>query len=261
MHVSCDHTFAIMAYKDSPYLKESIASLKKQTIQSRIIITTSTPSPFLKDISTEYNIDLFVNSSGGSIGSDWSFAYKNCRSQYLTLAHQDDIYMPGYLESCLAAVKDDTRSLLIFTDYVELREGKIYGANLSGFVKKVILSGFRFKRNIHAPLLKKALLYLGSPIACPSAMYNKNNIGDFEFSRDLQCALDWEAWLRLAMLEGSFTYVNKKLIAHRLYENSQAYLQTENKRRMREEEEIFAGLWPRAVARVLAHIHYLASKS
>ena len=38
-----DHTFAICAYKESPYLEECIKSLKNQTIKSNILIATSTP--------------------------------------------------------------------------------------------------------------------------------------------------------------------------------------------------------------------------
>ena len=36
-----DHTFAICAYKESPFLQECIESLKKQTIATNIIMTTS----------------------------------------------------------------------------------------------------------------------------------------------------------------------------------------------------------------------------
>ena len=43
------HTFAICAYKDSPYLEACIRSLKSQTVPSEIICTTSTPSRYLTE--------------------------------------------------------------------------------------------------------------------------------------------------------------------------------------------------------------------
>jgi len=49
------HSFAVLAYKDSPYLEECILSLKNQTVQSDIYITTATPSEFLENISRKYN--------------------------------------------------------------------------------------------------------------------------------------------------------------------------------------------------------------
>ena len=45
-----DHTFAICAYKESPYLEECIKSLKNQTIKSNILIATSTPNDYIKGI-------------------------------------------------------------------------------------------------------------------------------------------------------------------------------------------------------------------
>jgi len=41
------HSFAVMAYKDSPYLSDCLDSLKDQTVKSEIYITTSTPSLIL----------------------------------------------------------------------------------------------------------------------------------------------------------------------------------------------------------------------
>ena len=38
------HTFAICAYKESKYLEECIRSLKKQTVETNIILVTSTPN-------------------------------------------------------------------------------------------------------------------------------------------------------------------------------------------------------------------------
>ena len=44
------HTFVICAYKESPYLEECIKSLKKQTLKSEIIISTSTPNDLIKKL-------------------------------------------------------------------------------------------------------------------------------------------------------------------------------------------------------------------
>ena len=46
-HVNTNHTFAICAYKESPYLEECITSLMEQTVKSEIFIATSTPNKLL----------------------------------------------------------------------------------------------------------------------------------------------------------------------------------------------------------------------
>ena len=45
-----DFTFAICAYKDSPYLEEAVLSAKKQSVPVDIFIATSTPSDYIRNI-------------------------------------------------------------------------------------------------------------------------------------------------------------------------------------------------------------------
>lgn len=60
-HVNTNHTFAICAYKESPYLEECITSLMEQTVKSEIFIATSTPNKYIDDIAAKYNLKVYVN--------------------------------------------------------------------------------------------------------------------------------------------------------------------------------------------------------
>ena len=53
-----NHTFAICAYKESKYLEKCIESLEKQTVKSNIIMITSTPNDYIKNIAQKHNIPL-----------------------------------------------------------------------------------------------------------------------------------------------------------------------------------------------------------
>lgn len=44
------HTFAICAYKESEYLEECILSLKNQTLKTNILMATSTPNEYIKNL-------------------------------------------------------------------------------------------------------------------------------------------------------------------------------------------------------------------
>ena len=57
MEIIMQHTFAICAYKESPYLEECIESLMAQEMKSEIIICTSTPNDYIKNIP----FNLWVN--------------------------------------------------------------------------------------------------------------------------------------------------------------------------------------------------------
>ena len=64
------HTFAICAYKESPYLEECIESLKRQTIPSDIIVVTSTPSEYIQNIAEKYKLPYYINKGEKGITQD-----------------------------------------------------------------------------------------------------------------------------------------------------------------------------------------------
>lgn len=256
-----NHTFSVLAFRESPYLQECILSLKQQTVKSDIFISTATPCESIKKISERFSIPFFINYNSGGIASDWSFAYEKSRTKYVTLAHQDDIYLPGYTEFCLSAAEKVPESLIIFTDYKELHGEKKVSFHLNFLVKKFLLFPFIFKRSIGSFFLRQGMLSFGSPISCPSVMYHRDNIGNFEFSNEFCCNMDWDAWIRLSHRQGSFVYVNKALILHRLHKDSQTLRQIKNTVRVKEEEKIFMRLWLMPVAKILAFFYRLALKS
>ena len=96
-HVNTNHTFAICAYKESPYLEECITSLMEQTVKSEIFIATSTPNKYIDNIAAKYNLKVYVNEGESGITQDWNFAYSKVQTDYVTIAHQDDKYAPDEL--------------------------------------------------------------------------------------------------------------------------------------------------------------------
>ena len=257
-----DHTFCVLAYRESPYLEKCIYSLMRQTKRSEIIISTSTPSPYIQRIAKNHGLDILVNEKSSGIASDWSFAYKNAKTRYVTLAHQDDIYYPGYTEACLNFAERYKNNLITFTGYHELLESKTFGFRLNLIIKKLILTPFfLFGRNLSSRPLKSAILSLGSPISCPSVMYNKEKIGRFEFSEDFQISLDWDAWLRLADESGDFVFIGERLMAHRIYESSETSRGIGEKIRMEEDLAILRRIWGDPIGIVMAKIYALSYRS
>ncbi|MFZ1750915.1 MAG: glycosyltransferase family A protein, partial [Saprospiraceae bacterium] len=91
-----DHSFAVMVYGDSPFLVECLDSLVLQTVKSHIYIATSTPSDYITSIANRYNIDVYINKDQHGIAHDWNFSLSKCKTDFVTLTHQDDVYLPNY---------------------------------------------------------------------------------------------------------------------------------------------------------------------
>ena len=56
------------------YLEECISSLKGQTTEANILIATSTPNAYLKNMAEKFDIPLYVSGRESGIGRDWNFA-------------------------------------------------------------------------------------------------------------------------------------------------------------------------------------------
>ena len=119
-----NHTFAICAYKESPFLEECILSLLDQTVPSTIIIVTATDNAYIRNLADKYHLELHINHGETGITQDWMFAYRSAKTELMTIAHQDDTYDRFYTETVLQKLSEAKKPLIAFTDYGELRNGK-----------------------------------------------------------------------------------------------------------------------------------------
>jgi glycosyltransferase involved in cell wall biosynthesis len=258
------HTFAILAYKESSYLQECIDSLKKQEIASEIIICTSTPSIFLEAIAKKNYLPLFVNPEKNGIAADWNFALQKATTPYVTLTHQDDIYLPAYSQQILQAARARKDALIIFSDYEEIitanGQTTIRKNSLNFFVKR-FLAGIFFRNKNYITRSKERLLSFGNPISCPTVTFHKDRLGDFQFDANFGINLDWKAWYDLAQKDGSFVWVKNILLSHRIYADSETSLGLVDNRRQKEDFLMFCKFWPPAIASLINKIYSLSYKN
>ncbi|MCJ8211355.1 glycosyltransferase [Mucilaginibacter sp. RS28] len=256
------HTFVIPAYQQSPYLETCISSLKAQTVKSKIIITTSTPGSSLESIAHQYDLPYFVNTTGAlGIAADWNFALSKAATPWVTIAHQDDIYEPDYVETLLTAVADQSpHTLIAFSNYYDIVNNAPKNNSLNAFVKRTLLLPFLIKPAIEKRFLKKSVLLFGDPICCPTVMINKQLLPDFNFSPDFTCALDWLAWYQLAQKKGKFVYTAKKLVGHRIHAGSETTVQLSMGKRQQEEKMIFRMMWGKYAGNLLSKIYSAGHK-
>jgi len=279
-----DHTFVILAYGTSPYLEECVQSLANQTISGQKLIVTSTPNSFITEIGERFEIPILVsanvleaNASGSLdtshvMADDWNFGLQaTCPTSspspemtaYVTLTHQDDVYLPEFLEETLNLFNKYPDTLIAFTNYEEMTEtGSIKPRNLTMLVKDILLFlGFGWREAIKASMAKRRMLSFGSPVCCPSVTFNRRRIGDLHFRRDLRTNLDWDYWIKLARRDGGFAYCPRILMRHRIHQASETSRGLVDQARQQEDRQMFESLWPRAIARVLSGLYAMSYKS
>ena len=250
------HSFAILAHKESPYIEELIKSIKSQTVKSQLFISTSTPCLFIEKLSQKYNIPILINKEGKGIVSDCNFGYKNAGTRYVTLAHQDDIYLPNYTEKCIETAEKYSNTLITFTRYKELCNNQIKSLTSTLLVKDILLTPYLFKDSVSSKFVRKAMLSLGNPIACPSVMFNKEKLKDkFNFSEDFPVNFDWDIWLRLSEEEGAFILVKERLMLYRFHSGTCTATATKDNRKPEEDKKILRRLWPAPLAEIIYNLY------
>lgn len=259
--MSFNHTFAICAYKKSPYLEECIKSLLNQTVKSKIIIATSTPNDYIFGLAEKYKLSVFVNAGEGGITQDWNFALSKVQTKLATIAHQDDIYEPEYTEFFVKALKGSKKPLIVFSDYGEIRNGRKTTDVSMLKIKKIMLLPLRIKVLKGSRFIRRRVLSIGDAICCPSVMYAIRNIEQPLFMNHYICCEDWEAWEKLSRQKGDFIYVPKPLMYHRIHEESTTTKTLEVGGRIVENYEMFCKFWPSPIAKAINTLYTRSEKS
>ena len=249
------HTYSICAYKESKYLEECVLSIINQSMKSNILMVTSTPNKYIKDICEKYKIDLFIRKGKADIQEDWNFAYSMAKTDYVTIAHQDDIYKEGYTENIYRSVKDNKKQVIFFTKYMELKNGEVIPNIINLKIKNFMLAPLKLDFSRDKKIIRKMILSLGSPICCPSVTYNKKNNEETIFNSKMKCSLDWDTWYKLSEKDGQFVYINKVLMLHRIHEESETTNSIENNVRQSEDYEMFQKFWPKPIAKFLNKVY------
>ena len=259
-----NHTFVICAYKESPYLEECIQSLRAQTIQSNLLISTATPNQHITAIAEKYSLEVRVNTGDHGIAQDWNFALAQANSAYVTLAHQDDVYAPEYAEKVLKALKKADRPIIAFTDYFEVRNGENVFSDTSSLlkVKEKLLLPLRKNWGQKSCWMRRRVLSMGNAICCPSVTYVAKRLKKDPFTPGFKSNIDWQMWEQLSRQKGSFVYLHEPLMGHRVHaESTTTEVIGDGEGRTEEDRAMFRKFWPAPIAEALVRIYAKSQSS
>lgn len=258
-----DHAFVICAYGCSPHLEDCILSLKNQELAgSRILLATSTPSPFIEQAAGRHGLPLHINSTRAGIGEDWDFALSQGDARFVTIAHQDDTYHPAYTKAMAGALARHPGALLAFTDYSEHEPGGPRRPNINMRIKRLLCElAFLGREAITGAAAKRRLFALGNPVCCPSVTLHRALLPRFRFSPVLKTNLDWEAWARLADEPGGFVYVREPLVSKQIHAASETSVTIGNRTREQEDRIMLERFWPTLLAGSLLRLYRLSYRA
>ena len=256
-----DLTLVICAYKECEYLEECIRSVIKQSERPQIMIATSTPNTYIDRIAEKYGIEVKVNPEGGHV-KDYNFAMNLPDTELVMLMHQDDMIRKHFVEYCLKEINKADNPIISFTDYVEMHNDQV-DKKVSTIVKvkRILLMPMLIKPLMRKGWFKKLVLSFGNPITHPTVICVKKEMPKICFKEKYASLMDWDLWERLSHQKGSFVYIPKVLLYHRMNDQNQtSVLVHSSDIRSREESEIFSRFWPKWIVKIIMHYYSGAQK-
>ena len=258
-----EHAFVVCAFGENPHIESTIESLEAQTVESKIVLSTSTTSEYLEEICSRHGIEMIVNPDRLGAGFDWNYGYNHAGAKWVTMAHQDDVYDKRFTERVLAVADSyDLNSIqLLYTDYYELRNSEHVTSNTLLKGKRILNFPLRFRCLNGNRFVKRRVLSLGCPICCPAVTFNTTALGPSIFDTKYVNSCDYKTWVDLAGGRGRFVYIPEMLMGHRIYEGSATTKNLGENIRKREDQEILSMLWPKCIAAIINHFYAYSEKS
>jgi hypothetical protein len=220
------------------------------------VLGTSTPSAQIEAVARRFNLPVLVNPKRHNIATDWNFVLNAAGPSLVTIAHQDDEYDRDYLASMLPLAERHSDLVIAFSDYREKANALDRDATLNLRVKRLLVRrSFRGREVIRSVKDKRRLLSLGNPVCCPSVLINRTRATTFQFSESYKTNLDWDAWLRLAELPGSFVYNSRSLVSKRIHAASETTVTIADQTRQLEDAEMFSRMWPTPLAKLISILY------
>lgn len=172
----------IASYNGGLYIKEQLDSILSQIGESdELIVSDDNSTDNTVDVIKSINdnrIILLNNSTGHGVNYNFENALRHAKGDYIFLADQDDVWLPGKVAKCVAALEDAdcvVHDATVVDSNLEVHEESFFKSRNSGkgFIKNIYKNTYlgccmAFKSKI----LKDAL-----PIPKTKSFYHDNWIG------------------------------------------------------------------------------------
>ncbi len=253
------HTFVICAYGKSKYLEQCIRSVVRQSVSTRVIMCTSTPSRYIERLADKYGIPLFVRCGRSNIRDDWNFGYNLANTKYVTIVHQDDVYHRDYVKYMMEKLStyEGEKVDIYFTGYRPLKKKGI-SVDINCVLRAVLRFPMRIRKLSNNSWCKKYMLSLGNSICCPTVTYNKDKLGKDIFTSEFSFNIDWDTFYKISEMDGYFVYEPKSLVLYRIHQGATSKAFIDNNERYDEDIAMFEKFWGKKISMFIMRFYVKA---
>lgn len=211
-------TIAIPVFNGARFVEATLRSILAQTISTfKLIVFDDASEDDSVRLVTEVAADraLVVRSFHRlGITANWNRALASASTGYLVIAHQDDLYEPGYLESMATLLDQSPNAFMAHCRASAIdREGSNLDSTAERYKDRFWPDSDPFERE---PEQEIDILRRGNYVMCPSVMLRVDatrRIG--VFNERYQFVADWDYWLRGLDSGFTMTGTRQRLLKYR----------------------------------------------
>lgn len=256
------HTYVVLAYKESPYLEDCVKSVLNQKYASRVVIATSTPNDYIKNIASKYDIEVFARPEkdrAQGAASDFNYALSVSKTKLATIVNHDEVYNYDYSFEIVRYYNKHKDTSIIFSRYYDMKDDEAIFKSLNFTIKNILLLPLGISSK--SVFIKRLCLRFGNPIGCPATTFVKGHYEQPVFATDLKASFDFWAWEKLSREKYAFGYIKKPLMAHRIHSESITSGALKDDVRIKEDIIVFSKMWPRFIAILISKVYKLSERS
>jgi glycosyltransferase involved in cell wall biosynthesis len=222
-------TVAIPTYNGARFLRESITSILGQTCRElTVICIDDASSDDSAGVAESVGVRVARNPSRIGLAANWNRALDLCETEFLVIAHQDDVYAPQFIERMIETLDRHPPAFAAHCKSTVIDEDGREIEDPAALFKERFWP--RGKKEVEAEI---TTLRNGNYVIAPAVMMRMPAAG--RFNETYEFVTDWDYWLR-GLLDGKpMIGLNERLVSFRRHAET-ATLASERSMRRYEEE-------------------------
>lgn len=210
-------TVAIPTYEGARFLGETLQSLRAQSLTDfDLIVLDDASSDDTVRVAESHGVRVERNAQRLGLAANWNRAIALCTTDYLVIAHQDDVYEREFLATMLPLLESHPRAIAAHCKASTIDEHGRATAHPASLYKD------RFWPR-DARVVERddelAILRQGNYVIAPSAMLRMSLVRQRgPFDARFAFVTDWEYWLRALLAGHTIVGLAERLLRFRRHE-------------------------------------------
>jgi GT2 family glycosyltransferase len=204
-------TMVVPVWNGARHLREALQSLRQQ--RARIICVDDASTDDSAAIARAAGAEVVQNGRHLGLAENWNRCVDLVTTPFFLLAHQDDVYEPGWAEAMLALLEAHPRAFIAHCKTAAIDDaGRAIATPAARYKESLWPRHDPYEEGGEAALQRLAR---GNFIVAPSVVFRTDAVRAIGRFSPLEFVVDWEYWLRGVLAGWTIAGTHRRLVRFR----------------------------------------------